>query len=302
MLKRKLLTINSDREIVDNRQSGASDLMLAARRKLPRDVASGPEAEQRVVSAILQAILDQKLGPGARLVERELALSSGASRSAIRNGLLRLAQSGLVELNPNKGATIATCGPREAREIFDARVVIESSLIATLSEKATENDIARLDAFVEDERQAYAAGRMQDARYLSRGFHLLIADLAGNRVLASFLRELINKQPLLSWSGNRSKSCFCGNQAHSEIVRAIAAGDASAAAALNVEHLRELERQLIADRGKALGVEQPSSGEAKAIAERPPKRARALSTKGAFDWRAKRDAAGVLAGKTRGAR
>lgn len=274
--------------------------MLAARRKLPRDVASGPEAEQRVVSAIVEAILDQKLAPGARLVERELALSSGASRSAIRNGLLRLAQSGLVELSPNKGATIATCGPREAREIFDARVVIESSLMTTLSKTASDDDIARLDAFVEDERQAYAAGRMQDARYLSRGFHLLIADLAGNRVLASFLRELINKQPLLSWSGNRTKSCFCGNQAHSEIVRAIAAGDASAAAALNVEHLRELERQLIADRGKALGVDQPSSGEAKAVAERPsPKRARAVPTKGEFGWRAKREAVGALHSKTR---
>lgn len=274
-------------------------MMWAARRKLPRDVASGPEAEQRVISAVLEAILDLKLAPGARLVERELALSSGASRSAIRNGLLRLAQSGLVELNPNKGATIATCGPREAREIFDARVVIESSLITALSEKATGDDVARLEAFVEDERQAYAAGRMQDARYLSRGFHLLIADLAGNRVLANFLRELINKQPLLSWSGKNSHSCFCGNQAHSAIVAAIAAGDAPKAGELNAEHLRELERRLIADRGKAPGADQSMTEEARAgAASTSPKRVRATAAKADFGRR-ERLAMGAITKTTR---
>jgi DNA-binding GntR family transcriptional regulator len=176
--------------------------------------------------------------------------SSGPPATRVpASGLLRLAQSGLVDLNPNKGATIATCGPREAREIFEARIVVESAIIKDLTASATENDLARLRSFLEDERQAYAAGRMRDARYLSRGFHLLLADVVGNRVLANFLRELINKQPLLSWTKTGARSCFCGNQAHSDIFAAIARRDAALAVELDAEHLRELERQLVADRG-----------------------------------------------------
>jgi DNA-binding GntR family transcriptional regulator len=210
---------------------------------------SGPEAEDRVVATVLNAIRELRVRPGARLVEREIALSSGASRLAVRNGLLRLAESGLVELSPNRGATIATSSPREAHHIFEARHVIEAAVLRLLTRTATPEAIGRLRSFVEDERQAYAASRIADARRLSREFHLLLADFAGNTVLSGFLKDLIEKQPLLSWSRNPSHGCFCGNEAHSGIVAAIECADADAAVARNSRHLEELESRLIAESG-----------------------------------------------------
>jgi DNA-binding GntR family transcriptional regulator len=209
---------------------------------------SGPEAEERVVQAVVEAILSHSIPPGTRLVERELAKASGASRSAIRNGLLRLAQAGLVELSPNKGASIAQCSPEEARHIFEARIAIETSTARVLAKHMTESERAQLEAFVEEERRAYDAGRMEDARHLSRRFHLLLAELAGNPVLAGFVRDLINRQPLLSWGRRDHKPRFCGNDAHKAIVAALAAGDGEKAARLNAEHLSELETELGADR------------------------------------------------------
>jgi DNA-binding GntR family transcriptional regulator len=214
----------------------------------PGAALSGPEAEERVVAAVVEAILSHRIAPGARLVERELGLAAGANRSAIRNGLMRLAHSGLVELSPNRGATIAMCSPEEARQVFAARIVIEASIVQELAGKATAEDIARLRAFVEEERRTYQAGKMEDARHLSRRFHLLLAELAGNQVLTGFIRDLINRQPLLSWSKPDTKPRFCGNHAHSDIVDAIERGDGDAAARLNSEHLGELERELRADR------------------------------------------------------
>src|SRR6185312_9825579 len=99
----------------------------------PGAAMSGPEAEERVVAAVVEAILSHSIPPGARLVERELGKASGASRSAIRNGLLRLAQAGLVELSPNKGASITQCSPDEARHIFEARIAIEASTARALA-------------------------------------------------------------------------------------------------------------------------------------------------------------------------
>lgn len=213
---------------------------------------SGPEAEQRVVEVIVEAVLSHRIAPGARLIERELGIASGASRSAIRNGLVRLAHAGLVELSPNKGATIAMCSPDEARQIFDARVVIEVSTVKTLAENITEDALARLRAFVDEERQAYGANRIEDGRHLSRRFHLMLAELAGNDVLTGVIRDLINRQPLLSWSRPDTKQRFCGNHAHAEIVEAIAMGNGEEAARLNTAHLRALESVLGADREAAI--------------------------------------------------
>jgi len=212
---------------------------------LVQDPASGPEAERRVVNAVLAAVGDLRLRPGARLVERELALTAGVSRLAVRNALLRLAGTGVVELSRNKGASIARVSDAEGRHIFEARHIVEAAVLRRLASAPASEATARLAAFVDDERQAYAAGRITDARRLSREFHLLLAELAGNPVLARFLRQLIDKQPLASWSHGGARPCFCGAAAHASIVEAIAAGEPERAVALNAEHLAELERKLI---------------------------------------------------------
>ncbi len=215
---------------------------------------SGPEAEERVVSAVVEAILAHRIAPGTRLIERELANYAGASRSAIRNGLLTLAHAGLVELSPNKGATIAMCSPEEARQIFEARIVIEASVLDILARALDDAGRARLAALIDEEHAAYEAGRMEEARHLSRRFHLLVAELSGNDVLTGFVRDLINRQPLLSWTREARKSRFCGNEAHQRIADALARGDGAEAARLNTEHLRELELELRTDRDSALKV------------------------------------------------
>lgn len=212
---------------------------------LVQDPASGPEAEGRVVNAVLADVSDLRLRPGARLVERELALTAGVSRLAVRNALLRLAGAGVVELRRNKGASIARCSDAEGRHIFEARHIVEAAVLRRLASAPAPDATARLAAFVDDERQAYAAGRITDARRLSREFHLLLAELAGNPALARFLRQLIDKQPLASWSRGGARPCFCGAAAHASIVEAIAGGEPERAVALNAEHLAELERKLI---------------------------------------------------------
>jgi DNA-binding GntR family transcriptional regulator len=121
-----------------------------------------------------------------------------------------------------------------------------------LAAKVTDEDKRRMRAFVAEEREAYDAGRMEDARHLARRFHLLLTELAGNDVLTGFLRDLINRQPLLSWTRKEQKPRFCGTGAHAAIVEAVAAGKGEEAARLNAEHLRELEQELDEDRGAAI--------------------------------------------------
>ena len=153
----------------------------------------------------------------------------------------------MVELSPNRGAKIATCPAEEARLVFEARRIVETAILRKLVDAASSEAIDRLRSLVADERHAYATARVADARRLSRAFHLLLAEVAGNRLLRDFLKSLIDRQPLLSWTSDRTRACFCGNAAHAEIISAIECSDADAAVSANAKHLEESERALIAD-------------------------------------------------------
>src|SRR5690606_5094736 len=105
---------------------------------------SGPEAEERVVQLVNQALHSHEIRPGDRLVERELSMATGASRLAVRNALIRLSQAGLVDLNRNKGATVVECTQDLAHQIMSARIVNETAALKALAGNLDEAGRARL--------------------------------------------------------------------------------------------------------------------------------------------------------------
>ena len=118
---------------------------------------SGRAAEDRVFNAVQNAILDHRLAPGTKLVERDLSELLGVSRGAVRAALARLGHSLLVELRPNRGAVIANPTPSETRDVFEARRVIESAVVQGLARSITAKQLAELRAFVAEEQRRTTA-------------------------------------------------------------------------------------------------------------------------------------------------
>jgi len=216
---------------------------------------SGPEAEKRVVGLIVDAVLTQRMCAGDRLVERNLSEASGAGRMAVRNGLIRLASAGLVELTRNRGALIARISGEDAQEIFDARVVIEEAGLRKLARIIDDESISELREMVECEAEAYAANEVEDARKISRQFHITVTALTGNRRMTRFLEDLINCQPLLAGDRRGQLSRFTGVPTHRAIVEALAERDGDKAAMLNTGLLRELENEMALDRAQSEAAE-----------------------------------------------
>ena len=79
-----------------------------------------------------------------KLPEDELASIYSVSRTAIRSALQALAHDRLVRLEPNRGAFVAHPSKQEAREIFDARMLIEPWVAALAAAAARRVDIVRL--------------------------------------------------------------------------------------------------------------------------------------------------------------
>lgn len=206
---------------------------------------SGPEAEERVTKAVVDAVHANRLLPGDRLIERELAMAAGAGRMAIRNGLLRLANAKLVELSRNRGATIIQCTPDEARQIFEARITIEDAALRKLARIIDDQGLARLTDIARREAEAYAHDNVEQANHHARYFHTQAAELADNDLMTRFLRDLINCQPLLSAVRGGELSAFNGAPAHEAIIRALANRDGEKAAHINTRLLKELETELV---------------------------------------------------------
>lgn len=204
-----------------------------------------------VYQRIWEAIVAHKLLPGTRLKEEDLSETFGLSRGFVRKLLLQLSHHKLVNLVPNSGAFVAEPSPEEAREIFQARRLIEAELVRELASTCTAQDKRLLQEHVAREHQAFAEGQQSLRIRLSGEFHLLIGKLANKPVLTSFLHEIIPRSsliialypgpgPLKGKARHAGVSC----SEHGGLIDAIGAHQVDKAVRLMIDHLNEIEAQL----------------------------------------------------------
>jgi DNA-binding GntR family transcriptional regulator len=206
---------------------------------LPVSELRSPRAAH-IHSAVLAAILDHRLQPGARLPEDELASIYGVSRTIVRSALQALAHDRVVTIEPNRGAQIAEPSATEARQVFEARSIIEPRMAALAAERATEADAKRLTRHIREEEKAISDDNKGRAIALSGAFHLTIAEIAAQPILAGFVRELVSRSSLIIALYWRRHDAMCERHAHTALAEAIGAGDSQRAADLMVSHIVDL--------------------------------------------------------------
>lgn len=206
--------------------------------------AARPASIDAIYERVLQAIMEHRLPPGTKLVEEKLASVFSVSRTKIRQVLGRLAHEHLVSVYPKRGAFVASPTVDDARQVFDARRVIEPELVRRVAARATRADIERLHAHARDEVAARAHGDRRATIRLSGAFHQLIAEMAGNTPLARTMHELESLTCLVIILYDAPNLPSCPNHEHGAIVEAIEAGDGARAAKLMIEHLGHVEGAL----------------------------------------------------------
>lgn len=227
-------------------------------------------ADQRIHQELFAAIVDHRVPPGTSLPEDTLAGAFGVSRTVVRKALLRLAHEKLVEQRPNRGAAVARPSVEEARQVFEARRVVEAAIVGATVERARDADLAALRERLAEEQAAERSGDRRTRLRLSGDFHRHLAALAGNRVLAEFLGELISRTSLILALYETPGGIPCSHGEHAAVLEAVARRDAAAAAARMAEHLGRVERHLnLGEVGRAVDLHALF---ANARAHRPPTR------------------------------
>lgn len=203
-----------------------------------------PDRVSRIRNGLLLAILEHRLLPGTKLGEDEIGQIYDASRTLVRAALQQLAHEGIVEIEKNRGAFVASPSPREARETFEARCLIEGAIVERAVKARSETWRVRLDDQLAAEADAEARGDHRAAIRLSGEYHLLVAEMADHELYYSLLRELVARTSLTILLYRRHRVHFCGVDHHRLITDAIVSGDAVRAKALMIDHLKEIEAEL----------------------------------------------------------
>jgi DNA-binding GntR family transcriptional regulator len=202
----------------------------------------------QIVESLTRAIVEHRLHPGTKLAEQKLADHFGVSRTLVRQALFQLSQNRLIRLEPARGAFVAAPSVEEAKQVFSVRRMLEAEMTRAFVQQVTPAKIKALREHVAQEKQAVANSDVPGRTELLGDFHVRMAELMGNRVLAELLRELLSRCALITLMYQSTKAAEHSSEEHVEIVKALAARDEALAVRLMNEHLQHVEAGLTFDR------------------------------------------------------
>ncbi|MDR2334394.1 GntR family transcriptional regulator [Diaphorobacter ruginosibacter] len=202
-----------------------------------------PASPLHIAERIVEAVLAQKLAPGDRLGEQELADNFAVSRTVVREAMVQLQARGFVQVQPRKGWFIVQPSADEARDAFSARRIIEAGILQEAG-KPLQKVIGNLRKHIAHEKDAIEEADAATRAFLLADFHVCLAEQMGHKLLADTLRDLTARTTLAAtlYQSTHSASQSCAE--HEGIVQALEDGDTETAKQLLIEHIGTVERSL----------------------------------------------------------
>jgi DNA-binding GntR family transcriptional regulator len=205
---------------------------------------------QEVLEAIRSAILANRIQPGSRLLEAEVATRMGVSRAPVREAIRQLEQEGLVEFFPHRGAVVVGLPEDEIDAIYELRAGIEARATARACATATDDDLTHLDGLIADMQKALREHDIDEVAEIDLRFHGAIVELSGFSLLKHIWQSLdglvrVRSYQALDRPGRAAQYFLSGSIAsHSVLVDALRARDPQRAADAARAHILDVVEQL----------------------------------------------------------
>ncbi len=185
-----------------------------------------------------QDIVTGHFKPGERLDEQSLAARFGVSRTPIREALMQLASTGMVELQPRRGAFVASLSVREVIERFETMAALEGMCGALAARRITDKERSELIAAHEACTEAANNGCSDTYYYANERFHHTIYEACHNAYLSEQARQLHTRlKPYRRLQLRAGQRVAHSLAEHQKIVEAILAGDSAKAEQRLREHV-----------------------------------------------------------------
>lgn len=186
---------------------------------------------QRLRQVIEEEIVAGRLAAGSRLDEAQLAERFGVSRTPIREALLQLAVTGLVETKPRRGAVVSAPAPDLLFAMFETMAELEASCGRFAARRLVQADEAALRAALAACATAAASGDTEAYYEENHTFHTVIYRASRNAFLCEQAYNLHRRLAPYRRLQLRARHRLGQSLAeHEAVVAAILAGDEAAAA------------------------------------------------------------------------
>jgi DNA-binding GntR family transcriptional regulator len=212
-------------------------------RRVENEIKATPIARaslhDELVARLRDLIVEGELVPGARVPERALCERFGVSRTPLREALKVLASEGLLELLPNRGATVARLTARDLDEMFPVMGALEALAGELACARITDQEVAEIRALHYQMVLHHTRSELPDYFRLNQRIHELIMDAALNATLSRMYRGLAGRIRRARYVANMSKARW--NQAvkeHEAILDALDRRDGPALGRILERHLR----------------------------------------------------------------
>jgi DNA-binding GntR family transcriptional regulator len=213
-----------------------------------------PSLAASVTARLRSMIVDAELTPGAHLAEGRLAERLGVSRNPVREAIRTLDAEGFVNIEPRRGAFVASLHPNAAEDIFTIRMTLEPLGARLAARNKTPEGIEALWALT-DVGDVSDDDQMGTLTRLNTAFHVGIFRLSASPHLLSIgTQTMYRSQWIFQYREAPSRDLFVAR--HRLIFDAIAAGDEDLADAEALRHVVSARRRY-RDRAEALETHDP---------------------------------------------
>jgi GntR family transcriptional repressor for pyruvate dehydrogenase complex len=225
-----------------------------------RGISRNLSLSDKVVEQLTEAIVSRQLAPGDRLPsERDLGEKFKVSRTVVREAIRSLAARGLIRVTSGRGVEVNELGSENVADsmrllvrgregldygkVNEVRTVLEVQTAALAAQRATAEDIKRLERLCDDHERSLKAGDLAAAAEHDFQFHRELTRASDNELLVGMLdsisdvlREVRNQAMTRPHVGEE------GLEAHRRILRCVKAQNPAAAQNAMAKHLAEAER------------------------------------------------------------
>ncbi len=150
----------------------------------------GETAAYQLEKQLREAIIQLELLPGTRLSEQEIATRYGVSRQPVREALIALAKSNLVEIRPNRGTVVVRISVQQMLEARFVREAVETAVARRACESFDSWVLQRIKTNLEQQERAVAKGDHIAFADLDQQFHQMIAKGAGCTLAWSAIADM----------------------------------------------------------------------------------------------------------------
>ncbi|MDR3476254.1 MAG: GntR family transcriptional regulator [Devosia sp.] len=208
-----------------------------AGRRPPAPIVRPRPLHEEVVDRLRDMIIEGEIEAGARLHEIDLSGILNVSRTPLREALKLLANEGLVDLLPGRGARVSTLSADRVRELFEVISGLERLAAELAAIRMTARDLERLKRMHTRMAAHFSAGERHEYFALNHEIHVAIVAAAKNEMLANAHAALMVKARRGRYTALASEARWKEAMAeHEALMDALGRRDGKAAGEILFQH------------------------------------------------------------------